>query len=93
VRAVTPPATSNKWVVGETRAVDPTPGAECDASYLVTLTRGESKVRSMVEFVAPAAVASIGYAREVLAPFLADDEVPRRLIVSRDGSVRVVDPA
>jgi hypothetical protein len=47
----------------------------------------------MVEFVAPAAVASIGYAREVLAPFLADPELPERLIVSRDGSVRVVEPA
>jgi hypothetical protein len=90
---VTRPATSNKWLVGEARAVAPTPGSECDASYLVTLSRGERKVRSLVEFVAPAAVASIGYAREVLGPFLGDEDLPERLIVSRDGSVRVVDPA
>ena len=53
VQVVTRPATSGKWVVGEARAVAPTPGADCDASYLVTLSRGERRVRSMVEFVAP----------------------------------------
>jgi len=36
----------------------------------------------VVEFAAPSALTSIGYANEVLVPFLGDDELPRRLIVA-----------
>ena len=43
----------------------------------------------MVEFSAPSALTSIGYAREALAPFLGDEELPLRLVVSRDGTVEV----
>jgi hypothetical protein len=78
-----------RWIIDDTRAVEPTPGADCDASYMLKLSRGEERARAMVEFAAPSAVASNGYAREVLGPFLGDDELPQRLIVSRDGSVRV----
>jgi hypothetical protein len=78
-----------KWIIGEARAVEPTPGAGCDASYLVMLSRGEQRARSTVEFSAPSSLTSIGYAREVLTPFLADDELPPRVIVSTAGDVVV----
>ncbi len=79
----------DKWIVDDTRPVEPTPGADCDSSYLLKLSRGEQRAQSMVEFSAPSALTSIGYAREALAPFLGDDELPLRLIVGRDGKVQV----
>ncbi|HEX7310359.1 MAG TPA: hypothetical protein VF232_04195 [Gaiellaceae bacterium] len=82
-----------KWIVDDTRPVEPTPDADCDTSYLVKLSRGERRARSMVEFSAPSSVASNGWAREALAPFLADDNPPERLIVSLDGTVRVASDA
>jgi hypothetical protein len=78
-----------KWIVDDTRAVEPTPGADCDTSYLLKLSRGTRRAKSMVEFSAPSSVASNGWAREALAPFLADDEPPERLIVKLDGTVHV----
>jgi hypothetical protein len=78
-----------KWIVDDTRPVEPTPGADCDSSYLLKLSRGDERAESKVEFTAPSTLTSIGYAREALAPFLGDDELPERLIVSRDGKVRV----
>jgi hypothetical protein len=77
-----------KWIVDDTRPVEPT-GVDCDSSYLLKLSRGDRKAQSMVEFSAPSALTSIGYAREALAPFLGDDELPLRLIVNRDGTVQV----
>ena len=82
-----------KWIVDDTRAVEPTPGADCDTSYMLKLSRGERRARSRVEFSAPSSVASNGWAREALAPFLADDDPPERLIVSLDGTVRVASDA
>jgi len=79
-----------RWIVDDTRAVEPTAGSDCDSSYLLKLSRGEDKAQSKVEFTAPSALTSIGYAREALAPFLGDDELPRRVIVARDGKVRVL---
>jgi hypothetical protein len=82
-----------KWIVDDTRAVEPTPGADCDTSYMLKLSRGEQRARSTVEFSAPSSVASNGWAREALAPFLSDDDPPGRLIVSLDGTVRVASDA
>jgi hypothetical protein len=82
-----------KWIVDDTRPVEPTPDADCDTSYLLKLSRGERRARSIVEFSAPSSVASNGWAREALAPFLADDNPPERLIVSLDGTVRVASDA
>ena len=80
----------DRWVIDDTRAVEPTPGADCDASYVIKLSRGEERARAMIEFSAPSSVASNGWAREVLTPFLGHDEPPQRLIVARDGTVRVL---
>jgi hypothetical protein len=78
-----------KWIVDDTRPVEPTPGADCDTSYLLKLSRGEQRARSRVEFSAPSSVASSGWARDALAPYLYEDEPPERLIVGLDGTVRV----
>jgi hypothetical protein len=78
-----------KWIVDDTRPVEPTPGADCDTSYLLKLSRGERRARSTVEFLAPSSVASGGWARDALTPYLSEDEPPQRLIVGLDGTVRV----
>lgn len=62
---------------------------ECDAAYLLKLGYGEERAEVIVEFTAPSSVASSGYAEEVIRRFLGDDEPPQRLLVERDGSVRV----
>jgi hypothetical protein len=77
------------WIVTEARAVEPTPGADCDSSYLLKLSRGEQRRSAIVEFEAPSTLTAIGLAREVLGPFLSSDEPPLRLIVARDGRARV----
>ena len=78
------------WIVIEARAVEPTAGADCDSSYLLKLSRGDRRGTSMVEFTAPSSLTSVAFAREVLLPYLGDDEPPQRLIVARDGTTRVV---
>ena len=44
----------------------------------------------VVEFAAPSAVTSVGYAEEVARGFQHDEEPPQHLIVERDGQVRVL---
>lgn len=78
-----------KWSVDDGGAVEPTLGSGCDSSYLLKLSRGEERARSLVEFTAPSSVTSFGIARQALAPYLGDDELPQRLIVGRDGKVLV----
>ena len=75
------------------RAVEPTLDAGCDSSYLIKLSRGDERARSLVEFSAPSTLTSLGIAGQVLRPYLRDDQVPQRLIVGRDGTSRVVLPA
>ncbi len=65
--------------------VDPS----CDAAYTLKLARGDEQVETIVEFAAPSAVASRGYAEEKLGAFLRDDEPPQRVVVERDGSATV----
>jgi hypothetical protein len=77
----------DKWIVDDTHAVEPTPGGDVDASYLLKLSRGDRRARSLVEFAAPSTLTSIGYAREALARYLGDENPPERVIVGRDGQV------
>lgn len=63
--------------------------ADCDAAYLLKLSCGEEHAETMVEFAAPSAVVSAGYAQEVITPFLRNDEPPQRLVVECSGQVRV----
>jgi hypothetical protein len=78
------------WEIQRVVAVSPSNANDCDAAYLLKVAYGEEQAEVVVEFAAPSAVASGGYAQEVVGKFLADDEPPQRLIVERDGSVRVV---
>jgi hypothetical protein len=78
------------WEIQRVVAVSPTNANDCDAAYLLKVAYGEEEAEVVVEFAAPSAVASGGYAQEVVGKFLADDEPPQRLVVERDGSVRVV---
>jgi hypothetical protein len=82
-----------KWSVDDGRAVEPTLGAGCDSSYLLKLSRGEERAQSLIEFTAPSSLTSIGIARQALAPYLAENEPPERLVVDQDGKSRVVSPA
>jgi len=77
------------WEIRSVVAVSPTTD-ECDAAYLLKVAYGDEQAEVVVEFAAPSSVASGGYAEEVVRRFLADDEPPQRVVVERDGSVRVV---
>ena len=79
----------SSWIVEDTRAVASTEATEYDASYRLRLSRGDEQTESVVEFAAPSAVASGGYAQEALTPYLSDDVPPQRLVVERDGTVRI----
>jgi hypothetical protein len=77
------------WEIQRVVAVSPTDGSDCDAAYLLKVSYGEEEAEVVVEFAAPSSVASGGYAQEVLGPYLRHDEPPQRLVVERDGTVRV----
>jgi hypothetical protein len=83
----------DKWIVDDGRAVEPTGGGECDSSYLLKLSRGEAHASTLIEFEAPSTLTSLGFARQALAPYLVDDELPQRLIVGLDGKSRVISSA
>ena len=77
------------WLVDRSQAIAPR-SDDFDAAYLVRLSRGSILREVVVEFTAPSAVASVGYAEEVARPYQRDHEPPQHLIVERDGSVRVL---
>ena len=79
------------WVVRSVVAVSPIEFDDCDAAYLLKVAYGDEEAEVVVEFAAPSSVASGGYAEEVVRRFLGDDEPPQRVVVDRDGSVRVVE--
>jgi hypothetical protein len=85
--------TNGRWSIDDGRAVEPTFEGGCDSSYLIKLSRGDERARSLVEFTAPSTLTSLGIAGQALRPYLGDDELPERLIVGRDGKGRVVLPA
>jgi hypothetical protein len=77
------------WEIRSVVAVSPTNVDDSDAAYLLKVAYGDEETEVVVEFAAPSSVASGGYAEEVVRRFLGDDEPPQRLVVERDGSVRV----
>jgi hypothetical protein len=83
-------AAMENWVIRSVAAVSPSNHDDCDAAYLLKVAYGDEEAVVVVEFAAPSSVASGGYAEEVVRRFLADDEPPQRVVVDRDGSVRVV---
>ena len=77
------------WKIARSVAVSPSAGSDADAAYLVTVGYGEEQAEVVVEFSAPSAVASAGYAEEIVRRYLAHDEPPQQVVVAPDGSVRV----
>ena len=58
------------WEIQRVVAVSPTNANDCDAAYLLKVAYGEEQAEVVVEFAAPSAVASGGYAQEVVGKFL-----------------------
>jgi len=79
-----------RWLVDRSRAIAPVSGGECDAAYVVKMSCGTALRDVVVEFAAPSAVVSCGYAEELARRFQRDDDLPRHLVLERDGTVRVV---
>jgi hypothetical protein len=77
------------WEIRSVVAVSPTNADDSDAAYLLKVAYGDEAAEVVVEFAAPSSVASGGYAEEVVRRFLGNDEPPQRIVVERDGSVRV----
>ena len=77
------------WEIKRVVAVSPTDAAESDAAYLLKVAYGDEEAEVVVEFAAPSSVASGGYAEEIVRKFLRDDEPPQRVVVEREGSVRI----
>ena len=79
------------WSVAKTWAIEPPSGAGYDAAYIVRLKDGSGATREMVvEFEAPSAVASVGYAEEIFRRFRQQDELPPHVIVDVQRRVRIV---
>ena len=83
------PTLQEKWRVDDGSAVEPTFGSGCDSSYLLKLSRGEQRARTLIEYVAPSTLTSVGIARQALTPYLCDAEPPKRLIIGCDGKSRI----
>jgi hypothetical protein len=81
-------AAVENWEIRSVSAVSPT-DTDSDAAYLLKVAYGEEEAEVVVEFAAPSSVASGGYAEEVVRRFLGEDEPPQRVVVERDGSVRI----
>jgi hypothetical protein len=88
-RGPAPHGGMQNWEIRSVVAVSPANHDESDAAYLLKVAYGDEVAEVVVEFAAPSSVASGGYAEEVVRRFLADDEPPQRVLVERDGSVRV----
>jgi hypothetical protein len=80
----------SRWTIGRVRAVPPQAGSDRDAAFAIHFAEDDQPEPQMtVEYAAPSSVASAAHAREAVGPYLDDDEPPRRLVVSREGAVRV----
>ena len=72
------------------RPVEPTPGADVESAYAIHLDEGPEP-QMVVEYAAGGGArhASEAHARKAVEPYLDHEELPKRLIVDRDGNVRV----
>jgi hypothetical protein len=79
------------WTISRSWPIEPPTGPAYDAAYIVRLTDGLGATRDMVvEFEAPSAVASVGYAEEISRRFRDRLELPEHVIVDVQRAVRVV---
>lgn len=77
------------WSISRSWAIEPPTADECDAAYIVRLTDKAGNAHDLVvEFEAPSALTSVGYAEEIARPFRSDGAPPSHVVVGLDGSVR-----
>jgi len=78
------------WLITKSWAIAPPTGARYDAAYVVRLTHTSGSTHDLiVEFEAPSAVASVGYAEEVARRFRRDVDLPTHVIVDAERAVHV----
>ncbi len=71
------------------RPIEPTSGADVEYAYAIHLDDGPEP-QIVVEYATGGGKhASEAHARKTVEPYLDQDELPARLIVDRDGNVRV----
>lgn len=80
------------WSISRSWAIAPPTGAGYDAAYVVRLTdRTSASTHDLVvEYAAPSAVPSVGYAEEIARRFLRQNELPAHVVVDIQRAVRVV---
>lgn len=79
------------WLISKSWAIEPPTGVGYDAAYAVRLTDKAGSTHDLVvEFEAPSAVASVGYAEEIARRFREGSELPVHVIVDTGRAVRVV---
>ena len=82
----------SRWTIVRVRPVSPQAGSDRDTAFAIHFAEDDQPEPQMtVEYAAPSSLASTLHAREAAGPYLDDDEPPRRLIVSREGEIRVAD--
>jgi hypothetical protein len=79
------------WSISKSWAVSPTEAAY-DAAYIVRLSHDDQSTHELiVEFEAPSAVASVGYAEEIARKYLRTAaDPPTHVVVDLGGAVRVM---
>ena len=82
------------WKITSAWEQEPQPGSDCDFARSFTLSDGKREVQSTVEFARPSGRAGPNEARYALADFVdLEESPPRRLLVSRDEGVSVLEDA
>jgi len=80
------------WSIAKSWAIAPPAGSNSDAAYTVRLSHDEGSVHDLiVEFEAPSALASVGYAEEIARTLLRAGDPPGHVVVDTDRTVRVID--
>lgn len=80
-----------EWLIVKSWAIAPPSGDEYDAAYRVRLRDRAGATRDLiVEFAAPSALASVGYAEEIARRFLRESEPPGHVVVDVTRNVAVV---
>ena len=77
------------WSISKSWAIAPPTGDAYDAAYTVRLSHDDESVHDLiVEFEAPSALASVGYAEEVARKYLQAEDLPTHVIVDVRRAVR-----
>ena len=78
------------WRITRSWAIEPPSGDGFDAAYIVRLMQPDETLHELVvEFAAPSALASVGYAEEIARRFQREAEPPERVVVDLDRNVQV----